>query len=297
MRYQVIPSDRDIAEPYRKGDFVPGEIPNLRGGAVKHDYNDKWTDLRLKDIPHSPETLLAPSNFLKWLHPAPVSAESPCDREHLKICPIEVLFIQDVLEEMIALAVKVCADGQREVMGWLGGRINMDKHGRRFTLITKQLTDKRLIGEPDSVNASVEIIGRLRHEIRESGNDVCGFWHSHPGYRPFLSDQRTWTNGRDVQSTHDHCRNWWDTSVVVDPYCGDFQSGFSDQAMVACYKISHEDESIMGFHSVSFGVIPTEQAKNQDRLLHDDDEISDARDIRDMKLNDSPKKMSKSEMK
>ena len=257
---EILPSGKVHTEPYKDGGFAPDWWPTLGGEFAEQDYEHESDGYDVRGGEEERDALLRDGYFLRW--DGPVSAESPVPEDRLKLCPLEVVFDSRVIDNLRDLAIDACRTGRREVMGWFGGRLCRDELGRCWTHITEQRSDPELVGEPDRVHASVDIVGKLRHVIRQSGLVVCGFWHSHPGYEPFLSDDRASRLGRDVQSTIHHCKQWWEVSAVIDPFNGgDALVPVDDRMMVGCFKPTFADPNAMSFRPIAFGVADTEIAE------------------------------------
>ncbi|MHA1149457.1 MAG: Mov34/MPN/PAD-1 family protein [Promethearchaeota archaeon] len=95
-----------------------------------------------------------------------------------------------------------------EVIGLLAGRID-DKNKILY------IEDAFPMGHGDAIYAEIKDYKnyvRAYNDIRKKGWFICGWYHSHPGYTPFMSDEDIGTQTR--------YQKLWDRALalVVDPY-------------------------------------------------------------------------------
>ena len=187
-----------------------------------------------------------------------------------KMHPIEVVISETVVREMHEHSLFVCQDeegnadpkSRKETGGFLGGKLMEDDSGRCWIHILETVHDDPIAtGEKDTLTIGIEEKAAWNSRIKKAGLINVGFWHSHPTYSPFQSDER-FNGGADAQTTFDFCKSWWKVALVIDPFCGGNSQKNSTQ--LGAYKIvnpgmmksflTESDEDLMGWRSVGFAV-------------------------------------------
>lgn len=192
-----------------------------------------------RDCSYDPENIesLSPDNHLPY--EGKTILQDPVESHRLH--PIEVVIEADVVRAMHEHARTVCKNqsgivdpaSKKETGGYLAGYLMQDDHGRCWTHIVESIHEPAVFGEADKLSMDVETTSKWGVQIKQRELINVGFWHSHPGYSPFQSDERTW--GADVQSTYSECKSWWKVALVIDPFCGANNS--QDMTELGAYKI------------------------------------------------------------
>ena len=226
---KVFASRKNYVVPYSTSNFHHDKVPDLDGGSVSRQSMD--VDKRFEPSEIMP--LLSESNHIQ-LDAKPL-LQDPV-KEGLRIHPIEVVIDQGVVEAMHEQALVAC-DGavtsKKETGGFLGGRICRDQKGRCWVHVQLSAHKPSLIGTEAELTYSPEFQGAWRSEISRKNLDFVGFWHSHPTYQPFQSDNRVWAAGADVQTTYELCKGWWEIALVIDPFVTSSESA----CMIGAYRI------------------------------------------------------------
>ena len=228
-RLTVHASNKNYSGPYSESNgFVHDPVPGLSENKTERpavDTDRRFDPVTIRDI-------IAPTNAIS-IECKPLR-QDPYDGR-VRMHPIEVVIDAEAVEAMHQQALEACPDGPREVKetgGFLGGIVCKDQHDRHWIHIKHSAHDPPLIGDEVSLTYDVTTKQLWEHDIRNNqGLLTVGFWHSHPGYEPFQSDERTWSSGADVQTTYALCKSWWSVALVIDPF-----SAGEDATMLGVYR-------------------------------------------------------------
>ncbi len=246
---QVLPSPlKYSSNPHnyvRNGAVPEDEFPQADGTSGPRNFAYDIDELLRVERPH----LIDDSLFLPFLGRQPEHDPTLALGDGtVRLHPVEMVLDLDVLTSMVEHARRVCGVDAttglrmpnkaelRETGGLLAGRLKHDRNNRVWVHVTHSShSNPEVVGERDMVTFDLDAQGRWLTEIREMGLIDLGFWHSHPTYKPFQSDER-FSFGADVQSTWKTCRNWWNVAVVIDPFPTPVQFGH-DAVELGCYKL------------------------------------------------------------
>ena len=199
--------------------------------------------------------LLMPEHFyLPYNGARPAEDPTRNGDTKVKLHPVEVVIDKHVLESMVAHARKVCGVDEStgiippkelfETGGALAGLLKQDTHGRVWVHITHSLHDNpEAIGSRDMVKFDLDAQGNWLKRIHKQNLVFFGYWHSHPTYSPFQSDERFWGQGADVQTTQQTCKAWWKLAMVIDPFPIETKEGI-DAVEVGAYKMVSAGEEL-----------------------------------------------------
>ena len=173
----------------------------------------------------------------------------------IRLHPVEVVMDKQVLEDMVVHARSVCGindtkqlqhpspEKLMETGGALAGLLKRDLHGRVWVHITSSFhQEPKVIGSRDRVVFDLDAQGNWLTRIHEQNLIHFGFWHSHPTYSPFQSDERFWGGGADVQATQQTCKAWWKLAMVIDPFPSEMKQGVNAVEVGAYKMVTPGDE-------------------------------------------------------
>ena len=243
-------------------------FPLADGTLSQRDFNnDQDAIMKIEE-----DQLLPKEYFLQYHGFQPENDPTLSFKEGARLHPVEIVMDKHVLEEMVEHSRQVCGvdkstglqrptnENLMETGGALAGYLKNDQHGRVWVHITKSFhQDPEVIGARDRVVFDINAQGNWLTRIHEEHLIHFGFWHSHPTYSPFQSDERFWGRGADVQATQLTCKAWWTLAMVIDPFPSEVEQGI-DAVEIGAYKMVTpgaelsdlgEEEWTMGWRSAS----------------------------------------------
>jgi proteasome lid subunit RPN8/RPN11 len=228
---EVLASPKDLLFPYREARsqngqplYEMGRFPDLMGGS-RERRGEEEVDVAMDAADVLP-VLTKKNHIGVTADPLP---QDPYEGK-VQLHPIEVVIESTAVRSMQQHAKKVCRNGKVETGGFLAGRVCRDPHGRVWTHILHSIHDPVLVGTEIELTYPPAMQSEWEKKIGNLGLQNVGFWHSHPTYHPYQSDQRTW--GADVQTTYAMCKAWWKVALVIDPLSSDYPE-------LGGYKIIH----------------------------------------------------------
>ena len=303
-------SRHDYAQFYKSnmGELVLDDLPNKYGGSAKRRQSTKDV-LTVNNgglLDGDQNKAINPNQYVLWNgdnDPGLVSItrcfedksrsmryENGMSGKKVKLHPVEVRITPFAVHQMRSVSRKVCGQNPRgdheqmlETGGFLGGMPMQDSHGRWYTEIYFAYADENLRGTETDFTFEKELQRLMDNDIAMLGHHRIGFWHSHPTYGPFQSDERLQPYGADVQATHRFCRAWWSVALVIDAHDGPNK----DTVSLGAYKIngnheslSEDDSDIVGWRSVGIGIKPIrtltrilEDIKNKEMSAYEKEEL------------------------
>jgi len=280
----VRPSRHNYATYQRSGmgELFPDNLPNKYGGEserreiIKDELvanNGDWID--------SVADSINPNQYILWNGDNDSNLVSitrcyedtsrnmrfpnPMAGQEVKLHPLEVWISPFAIDQMRRVSRKVCGHNPQagpaqvlETGGFFGGMPMQDTHGRWYTQIDYAYADENLRGTETDFTFDMNLQREMDNEIAKLGRHRLGFWHSHPTYGPFQSDERLQPYGADVQTTHRFCRAWWTVALVIDAHAGENK----DTVQLGAYKINGRHDSLstgesnhVGWRSVGIGIV------------------------------------------